>query len=189
MVIGESCARSRLRAAESSVCMLRSFAVKASNGGHAKRSKNKDTWCRMLSHLRCGIRYSPETVNKLQGVMAQKAFCIYLRNPDGNRYVLYLYFNGVEWNWNYNWLDNHWNSDNPSVALEIFFISPFSGSFLLSTFHASHPNFYLFHLAFQIRQYIFCCLKILFPRASLEILLRHQVFLWQTARTEVFLFA
>ncbi len=51
-------------------------------------------------------------------------FCIILRNSDGNRYVLYLYWNGGKWNWNYNWLDNDWNANNPSVVLANLFISP-----------------------------------------------------------------
>ena len=40
-----------------------------------------------------------------------------LLNPNGNRYVLYLYRNddGV-WNWNYNWLDNDWNVNNLSLV-------------------------------------------------------------------------
>ena len=45
------------------------------------------------------------------------------RNSDGNLYVRYLYWNGDRWNWNYNWLDNDWNADNPSAALATFFIS------------------------------------------------------------------
>ena len=44
-------------------------------------------------------------------------FCIILRNPNGNRYVLYLIWNGNEWNWNYNWLDNDWNADNLSAGV------------------------------------------------------------------------
>lgn len=40
-VIGESCLRSRFRAAESSVRMLRAFAIKVSNGGYADCSKKK----------------------------------------------------------------------------------------------------------------------------------------------------
>ena len=49
---------------------------------------------------------------------------IFLRNPNGNRYVLYFYrdSSGV-WNLNYNWLDNHWNANNPSATLASFFIS------------------------------------------------------------------
>jgi len=53
------------------------------------------------------------------------AFCIILRNPNGNRYILYLYRNdNGKWNWNYNWLDNDWNTDNPSAVLANPFISP-----------------------------------------------------------------
>jgi hypothetical protein len=49
--------------------------------------------------------------------------CI-LRNSNGNRYILYLYFNDRDWNWNYNWLDNDWNRNNPSALLAILFLLP-----------------------------------------------------------------
>jgi hypothetical protein len=57
---------------------------------------------------------------------------IILRDPNGNRYVLYLYWDGGRWNWNYNWLDNDWNADNPSAVLATLFISlPSWESFVL----------------------------------------------------------
>lgn len=40
-----------------------------------------------------------------------------LRNPDGYRCVLYLYFGGGRWHWNCHWLDNDWYSDSPSAVL------------------------------------------------------------------------
>jgi len=52
------------------------------------------------------------------------ALCIFLRSPNGNRHVLYLYYNGSQWDWNYNWLDNNWNDNNPSAVLASFFIYP-----------------------------------------------------------------
>lgn len=61
-VIGESCLRSRFRAAESSICKLRAFAVKASNGGFAKSLKKEDTRCRILAYFRYEIRYIPKIV-------------------------------------------------------------------------------------------------------------------------------
>ena len=39
-----------------------------------------------------------------------------IRDSNGNLYVRYLNWNGKAWNWNYNWLDNDWNANNP-VAL------------------------------------------------------------------------
>jgi hypothetical protein len=48
---------------------------------------------------------------------------MFLQNPNGNRYVLYLYWNDGKWNWNYNWLDNNWNVNNPSLVLATLFIS------------------------------------------------------------------
>jgi hypothetical protein len=44
-------------------------------------------------------------------------FGLTLRDPDGRRYVLYLYFNGVGWYWRCSWLDFRWYSGSPSVAL------------------------------------------------------------------------
>jgi len=49
--------------------------------------------------------------------------CTFLRNPNGNRNVLYFYRNDDKWNWNYNWLDNDWNADNLSAGLATHFIS------------------------------------------------------------------
>ena len=47
-----------------------------------------------------------------------------LRNPNGNRYVLYLYRNDDgSWNWNYNWLDNDFNDNNPAALSATLFIS------------------------------------------------------------------
>ena len=40
-----------------------------------------------------------------------------LRDPDGDRNVLYLCFDSGEWVWDYGWLDDHWHADGPSVAL------------------------------------------------------------------------
>lgn len=45
--------------------------------------------------------------------MARRAFL----NPDGDRYVLYLYWNGSQLNWNYNWLGNdNWNRNNRGLV-------------------------------------------------------------------------
>lgn len=65
--------------------------------------------------------------------MARTALCTN-RDGDGNLYVRYLYWNGDEWNWNYNWLDNDWNSNNPAAVRAILFMSPSvlrRGSFVL----------------------------------------------------------
>ena len=50
-------------------------------------------------------------------------FCTFLRNSDGNLYVLYLYWNDGKWNWNYNWLDNDFDANNPSAVLATLSIS------------------------------------------------------------------
>ena len=50
---------------------------------------------------------------------------MFLRNSNGNRYFLYLYRNdNGRWNWDYNWLDNNRNANNPSVLLATYFFSP-----------------------------------------------------------------
>ena len=46
------------------------------------------------------------------------------RNANGNLYVEYLYWNGGQWNWNYNWLDNDWNSNNPAASLANLIVLP-----------------------------------------------------------------
>ena len=57
-------------------------------------------------------------------MVIKTAFDTFLRNPNGNRYVLYLYRNDdSQWNWNQNWLDNDWNANNRSVSLANLFIS------------------------------------------------------------------
>lgn len=40
-----------------------------------------------------------------------------LRNPNGYRYVLYLYWDGDRWRWHCNWLDNDWGAGYPSAVL------------------------------------------------------------------------
>lgn len=40
-----------------------------------------------------------------------------LRDPDGFRCVLYLYFRDGAWDWYYLWLDDEWDSGNPSAVL------------------------------------------------------------------------
>ncbi len=40
-----------------------------------------------------------------------------LRSPNGNRCVLYLYWDGGRWRWDYRWLGNDWDGGNPSAVL------------------------------------------------------------------------
>ena len=79
-----------------------------------------------------------------------------LQNSDGNRYVLYLYWNDGAWNWNVNWLDNDWNANNPSAVLATFFISlptlcwesfvyPEYGRRILRVDHSTRRAFYQSH--------------------------------------------
>jgi|GEM_PF-3237465 len=82
--------------------------------------KNEDTWCRMLGHYRCRIRFRPESILWL---VVQKAFCIFVRNRNGNLNVPYLYLNGDQVVLNWNWLDNDWNDSNPALRFATLFIS------------------------------------------------------------------
>jgi len=42
-----------------------------------------------------------------------------LRDSNGSRYVLYLYWDGGEWDWYYYWLEDDWYADHPSAVLEV----------------------------------------------------------------------
>ena len=78
-----------------------------------KTYKNKDTWCRVLGDFRSRIKFNPEIIRRVVALVVLYTF----RNPNGNRYVLYLYRNDSgKWNWNYNWLDNNWDANNFSVG-------------------------------------------------------------------------
>jgi hypothetical protein len=44
-------------------------------------------------------------------------FGLVLRDQGGNRYVLYLYFDGREWDWNCYWLDDRWRVGRPSISI------------------------------------------------------------------------
>ena len=67
----------------------------------------------------------PNSPESTRGVINRKALYTILRSPNGNRYTLYFYWNAVnrKWNWNYNWLDNDRNVNNPSACLATLFIS------------------------------------------------------------------
>ncbi len=40
-----------------------------------------------------------------------------LRDPDGSRDVVYLYWSGGRWRWSYDWLEDDWSADDPSAVL------------------------------------------------------------------------
>jgi len=126
------CGRLWLPAAESSIHASGVSAVKASGRVVHETSKNEDTWCKKLAHLKCRIIFNPE---RIRWVVARKAFYTF-RNPNGNRYVFYLYRNDDgAWNWNYNWLDNDWNDRHLSAGRATLFFSPpkiFLGGVLLT---------------------------------------------------------
>jgi hypothetical protein len=62
------------------------------------------------------------SLESIPGLVLQMTFLHY-RNANGNLYVRYLYWNGDEWCWNYNWLDNDWNGNNPAAAQAILLVS------------------------------------------------------------------
>ena len=71
------------------------------------------------------------------------------RNSNDDLYVRYLYWNDGAWNWNYNYLDNDWNDQNPSAILATLFISlpqycweSFVFAETWSTVHANHQAFF-----------------------------------------------
>ena len=94
-------------------------------------SKNEVTWCKVLGHYDAEYDSIPRS-RKLRGVVGQKTLYTILRNPNSNRYVLYLYWNDGKWRWNYNWLDNDWNDYNPSAVCPPVssFLSRFCGRVL-----------------------------------------------------------
>ena len=94
-------------------------------------SKNEVTWCKVLGHYDAEYDSTPRS-RKLRGVVGQKTLYTILRNPNSNRYVLYLYWNDGKWRWNYNWLDNDWNDYNPSAVCPPVssFLSRFCGRVL-----------------------------------------------------------
>jgi len=86
-------------------------------------TKNEETWYRVLRDFLSQKLFNPESI---RGVVSRTALCTHLRNPNGNRNVLYLYRNDDgSWNWNYNWVDNdNWNASYPAAVLATLSISP-----------------------------------------------------------------
>ncbi len=58
-----------------------------------------------------------EQLRKTQGITYVDFFGLVLRDPDGNRCVLYLFFDGEQWRWNYYWLRFGWSRRNRSASL------------------------------------------------------------------------
>ena len=76
--------------------------------------KNKVTWYTMLGHLLCRVRYNPGEHSRDGGTDGT----VYVnRNSHGSRVVRCLCWNDDEWDWNYNWLDNDFNDNNPAAVL------------------------------------------------------------------------
>jgi len=67
-----------------------------------------------------------------QRAVKRMACYTFLRNPNGNRNVLYLNWNDGKWNWNVNWLDNDWNANHISPVLaNLSFLLRFHGGGVL----------------------------------------------------------
>lgn len=94
----------------------------------------------------------------------------HIRNSDGNLYVRYLKWNGDQWNWNDNWLDNDFNSDNPAIVRATLFISLpvfYWESFILfSFFQANRQAFFRSHILFPKDKCIFYHPKTWFPKGA-----------------------
>ena len=90
--------------------------------------KKEDTWCRTLTYFRYGIRYSPE-IGEESSMGSGTEGVLHIRNSDGNLYVRCLNWNGNRWNWNYNWLDNNFNCNNPAACSQLSSFLPFQGVF------------------------------------------------------------
>jgi hypothetical protein len=131
-----------------------------------RKLKNEDTWCAMLWHLRCRIRFNLKSIQKVVAWEASHT----IRNSDGNLYVRYLNWDGKQWNWNYNWLDNDFNGNNPAALLATHFISPLANlqrSFVLVLFcQAIHQAFFQVHSFFPKGLCIYYYQEILFPKEA-----------------------
>lgn len=81
--------------------------------------KNENTWYQTLGHFDAEYDSIPRV---FKGWWSGRHL-VHYRNSDGNLYVRYLYWNDDGWNWNYNWLDNEWNVNNPAAVLATLLIS------------------------------------------------------------------
>ena len=90
---------------------------------YAETSKNEDTWCETLRHLRCRIKFNPDVSHWLFEGWWYGWRLAWNRNADGNLVVRYLNWYGNRWDWNYNWLDNDWNDNNPAALSATLFVS------------------------------------------------------------------
>ena len=61
-------------------------------------------------------RSALEWLRKNHGLIYMDFFGLVLRSPGGDRCVLYLYWRGGAWDWNYSWLDVRWR---PNTRLPI----------------------------------------------------------------------
>ena len=164
-----------------------------------KLQKIEDTWYGILENSVCNfpcgckprfqIRFNPESI---QRAVARMMSHIILRNPNGNRYALYLYRNDDgRWNWNCNWLDNNRDSANPSVVLATLFISLLTfcrESFVFGVVLSIRRAFCRSHSSVRKAQYIFYRRETLFPKESSAIFSAYQLFVLPTAHTAVFPF-
>jgi len=120
-VVGESCGRLRLPAAESSIHTPRISAVTASDRvTYEDTSKKEATWCKVLGHY--DAEYD-SALRVFEGWWHRRHFVRIVRNRNGNLNVPYLYENGDKVVLNWNWTDNDWNDNNPALRLATHFLS------------------------------------------------------------------
>ncbi len=60
-----------------------------------------------------------EWLRKNRGVTYVDLFGLVLRDPHGNRHVLYLCFDGNKWNWSYDVLSSQWKAEHVSLGVAI----------------------------------------------------------------------
>lgn len=71
-----------------------------------------------------------------------EAFCIYVRNRNGNLNVPYLFENDDKVVLNWNWLDNDFNADNPALrhATRIISLLLLREGFVLRATRSNHQD-------------------------------------------------
>lgn len=70
---------------------------------------------RVFQHLWENQELIPESWKTKSGIFFDGTI---LRSPDGNRFVLYLYWGDGRWVWHCYWLDSDWLARYPSACLE-----------------------------------------------------------------------
>lgn len=160
--------RSRLWAVE--LWIFRPARISALTGSGSVPSvypKNDDTRYRIVGRSRLQIRFNPE---RIQRVVLQKLFCIFVGGSVQHGNVLYLNGNSDWRNLNRNTIKSNWNRNCLFGFLSKSLVLPrqLSGEFLFLALSANHRPFSQSPLAAVILSYIFYFPMPLFPRVLLK---------------------